>query len=120
VAADGPMPPTPITLDDFFKVDVRAGTVVSAEWNRGARKPAYVLHIDFGPELGVRASSAQISQCHPLDELVGTQVLAVVNFSPVRVAGVKSEVLTLGVVEPDGRVVLVRPALRVANGARLA
>jgi tRNA-binding protein len=110
----------PISLDDFLKVDVRAGTVVSAGWNAGARKPAYVLHIDFGPELGVRASSARISQCHPLDGLVGTQVLAVVNFPPMRIAGVKSEVLTLGVVEADGRVVLVRPALPVANGARLS
>lgn len=108
-----------VTPDEFFRIDVRAGTVVSATRHPSARKPAYVLRIDFGPEIGVRTSSAQIAECHPLESLAGTQVLAVVNFPPLRVGGIRSEVLTLGVVEPDGRVVLIRPELPVANGARL-
>ena len=108
-----------IAYDDFLRVDVRAGTVLAAEPLAGARKPAYVLRIDFGPELGERRSSAQITGRYAPDELVGTQVCAVVNFAPKRIAGVMSEVLVLGMDDADGNVILVRPTFPVPNGRRL-
>ncbi len=108
-----------IDYDDFAKLDVRAGTVRAAEPLAGARKPAFVLRIDFGPELGEKRSSAQITVRHRLDELVGTQVCAVVNFPPKRIAGVTSEVLVLGFPDAEGAVVLVRPQFPVPDGARL-
>ena len=108
-----------IAYDDFLRVDVRAGTVLAAEPLAGARKPAYVLRIDFGPELGERRSSAQITQRHSPDELVGTQCVAVVNFPPKRIAGFESQVLVLGMNDADGNVVLVRPVLPVPDGSRL-
>ncbi|HEX3549606.1 MAG TPA: tRNA-binding protein [Candidatus Elarobacter sp.] len=108
-----------IAYDDFRRVDVRAGTVLAAEPLAGARKPAYVMRIDFGPEIGERRSTAQITVRHRAEELPGTQVCAVVNFPPKRIAGVQSEVLVLGMDDADGNVVLVRPAFPVPNGARL-
>jgi tRNA-binding protein len=108
-----------IQYDDFAKVDVRAGTIRAAEPLAGARKPAFVLRIDFGPELGEKRSSAQITVRHRLEDLVGTQVCAVVNFPPKRIAGVTSEVLVLGMPDAEGAVVLVRPQFAVPDGARL-
>ncbi|HTD36817.1 MAG TPA: tRNA-binding protein [Candidatus Limnocylindrales bacterium] len=108
-----------IAYDDFLRVDVRAGTVLSAEPLAGARKPAYALRIDFGEEIGERRSSAQITGRYTAAELVGTQVCAVVNFPPKRIAGFESEVLVLGMDDEDGNVILVRPTYRVPNGRRL-
>jgi tRNA-binding protein len=108
-----------IEYGDFARVDVRAGTIVAAEPLAGARKPAYALRIDFGPEVGERRSSAQITQRHAPDELVGTQCVAVVNFPPKRIAGFESQVLVLGLNDDAGNVVLVRPAFAVPNGSRL-
>ncbi|HET9030886.1 MAG TPA: tRNA-binding protein [Candidatus Aquilonibacter sp.] len=108
-----------IPYDDFLNVDIRAGTIVSAQPLEGARKPAYALRIDFGPEIGEKQSSAQITVRHRAQDLPGTQVLAVVNFAPKRIAGFTSEVLTLGTNDADGDVVLVRPQFPVPNGSRL-
>ncbi|HEY0393954.1 MAG TPA: tRNA-binding protein [Candidatus Elarobacter sp.] len=108
-----------IAYDDFQRVDVRAGTVLAAEPLAGARKPAYVLRIDFGPEIGERRSSAQITGRYAPAELIGTQVCAVVNFPPKRIAGFESQVLVLGMDDADGNVILVRPTFPVPNGRRL-
>lgn len=108
-----------IEYADFARVDVRAGTIVAAEPLAGARKPAYALRIDFGPELGERRSSAQITQCYAAGELIGTQCCAVVNFAPKRIAGFESQVLVLGLNDAAGNVVLVRPTTPVPDGARL-
>ena len=111
--------PGEITIDDFQRVDVRVGRIISAEPLAGARKPAYALRIDFGPELGVRQSSAQITVHYTAEDLPGRLVLAVVNFPPRRIAGFKSEVLTLGVSDAQGNVVLIAPERDVPLGARL-
>jgi tRNA-binding protein len=108
-----------IAYDDFLRVDVRAGTILAAEPLAGARKPAYALRIDFGAEMGERRSSAQITKRYAPDELIGTQVCAVVNFPPKRIAGFESQVLVLGMDDADGNVVLVRPTHPVPNGRRL-
>jgi tRNA-binding protein len=108
-----------IPFDDFLKVDIRAGTVLSAEPLEGARKPAYKLRIDFGPEIGEKMSSAQITVRHRAEDLPGTQVCAVVNFEPKRIAGFRSEVLTLGMDDENGNVILIRPQFAVPNGTRL-
>ena len=108
-----------IPFDDFLKVDIRAGTILSAAPLEGARKPAYKLRIDFGPEIGEKQSSVQITQRYVPEELPGTQVCAVVNFEPKRIAGFMSEVLVLGMNDPEGFVVLVRPQYTVPNGTRL-
>ncbi len=94
-----------IAFEDFTRVELRIGTVTAAHPNAKARKPAYVLTINLGP-LGSRTSSAQITDHYSVDELVGTQVLCVCNFEPKRIAGVKSEVLVVGGLDKDGRVVL--------------
>jgi tRNA-binding protein len=111
--------PATIGYEDFVRVDIRAGTIRSAEPLRGARKAAYKLRIDFGPELGERASSAQITERYTAEELIGTQICAVVNFAPKRIAGFESQVLVLGMNDADGYVVLVRPQFAVADGERL-
>ncbi len=108
-----------IAYDDFLRVDVRAGTILSAEPLAGARKPAYALRIDFGAEIGERRSSAQITKRYAPAELIGTQVCAVVNFPLKRIAGYESQVLVLGMDDADGNVVLVRPTHPVPNGRRL-
>lgn len=107
-----------VTFDDFERVDIRAGTVLRCEPFPEARKPAYKLWIDFGPEIGTRRSSAQITTHYEPSALVGRQVLAVVNFPPRQVGPFMSEVLTLGVYAEDGSVVLVTPDRRVQDGAR--
>jgi tRNA-binding protein len=107
------------TIDDFLKLDIRVGRVVAAEPFPEARKPALKLRIDFGPEIGVKASSAQIVARYDAAALVGRQVLAVVNFPPRRIGPFVSEVLTLGVPDADGAVVLVVPDLPVPDGGRL-
>lgn len=108
-----------IAYDDFARVDIRAGSILGAEPLEGARKPAYKLRIDFGPEIGERNSSVQITAVYRADELIGTQVCAVVNFAPKRIAGFTSEVLVLGMNDLEGNVVLVRPQYPVPNGTRL-
>ena len=114
------MSPVPtIDLETFLAVDIRCGTVREAVPHPRARKPAYVLTIDFGPEIGLRRSSAQITQLYRPEELVGRQVAAVINLPPRRIAGVVSEVLVLGFADEAGRVVLVAPDRPVPDGARL-
>lgn len=109
----------PITFDDFLKVDVRVGQIVTAEPFPEARKPAFKLTIDFGPDIGVRKSSAQITRHYTLDQLVGRKVAAVVNFPPRQIGPVRSEVLTLGFPDADGEVVLVGVDREVPVGGRL-
>jgi tRNA-binding protein len=108
-----------IAWDDFAKVDIRVGTVLRVELNPAARKPAYVLEVDFGPEIGVKRSSAQLTELYTIAELVGRQVAAVVNFPPKQIARVLSEVLVLGFPDSHGRVVLVAVDRPVPNGGRL-
>jgi len=108
-----------ISFDEFLKVDVRVGRIVSARPFPAARKPAYQLELDFGPEVGRRRSSAQLTQRYTADELVGRQVLAVINFPPRQIATFLSEVLVLGVPDADGNVVLVQPEADVPLGGRL-
>lgn len=108
-----------IAFDDWLRVDVRVGTIVEAHAFPEARKPAYKLLIDFGPVIGRRKSSAQITELYRLDELPGTQVAAVVNFPPRQIGKFLSEVLTLGFPDAEGRVVLVRPSAAVPDGGRL-
>ena len=109
----------PITFDDFLKVDIRVGTIVAAETFPQARKPAYRLTIDFGPAIGLKKSSAQITVHYQPEALVGRQVAAVVNFPPRQIGPFMSEVLTLGFPDAAGEVVLVGPSLPAPNGGRL-
>ena len=108
-----------IAFDDFLKVDIRVGRITRAEPFPEARKPALKLWIDFGPELGERRSSAQITVHYDAATLVGRQVLAVVNVPPRQIGPFRTEVLTLGVADPDGAVVLVGPDHPAPLGARL-
>lgn len=105
----------PISFDDFLKVDVRVGTIIEAEPFPQARKPAYKLRIDFGGEIGVKKSSAQITKHYTCEDLVGRQVMAVVNFPPRQIGPFMSEVLTLGVPDADGEVVLLQPSQDVSQ-----
>lgn len=114
-----PAPGTPITFDDFMKVDVRIGQVLAADAFPEARKPAYKLTIDFGPDVGVKTSSAQITRHYTRDALVGRKVAAVVNFPPRQIGPFMSEVLTLGFPDADGEVVLVGVDRAVEIGGRL-
>lgn len=108
------------TLDDFMKLDIRIGTIQKAEPFPEARKPAIKLEIDFGPELGIKRSSAQITQRYEPSTLTGRQVVAVVNFPPRRIAGFVSEVLVLGGTPDESDVILLRPDVPVANGTPIA
>ncbi|WP_425995892.1 tRNA-binding protein [Caulobacter sp. DWR1-3-2b1] len=109
----------PVTYDDFDKVDIRIGTVTSAEAFPEARKPAYKLTIDFGPLIGIKRSSAQVTKHYALDQLVGRRVAAVVNFPPRQVGPVMSEVLCLGFPDADGEVVLVSVDRAAPDGGKL-
>ncbi|MBR4079146.1 MAG: tRNA-binding protein [Christensenellaceae bacterium] len=106
------------TFDDFMKLDIRVGTIVSAKPFEKARKPAYQLEVDLGQELGIKRSSAQITEQYAPEELVGKQVLAVVNFPPRQIANFFSEILVLGTYS-EGGVVLIRPDKPVKNGDKL-
>ena len=108
-----------ISFDDFLRVDIRVGTIIEAESFSEARKPAFKLRIDFGGDVGVKKSSAQITRHYAPDALVGRQVVAVVNFPPRQIGKFMSEVLTLGVPDASGEVVLLAPTLPVPNGGRM-
>ena len=108
-----------ITFDDFLKVDIRVGRIVRAEAFPEARKPAFKLWVDFGPDLGERKTSAQITKHYTLDELPGRMVAAVVNFPPRQIGKFMSEILVLGFPDDDGEVVLIAPDLSVPVGGRL-
>ena len=106
------------TFDDFMKLDIRVGTIVEAIDFEKAKKPAYKIKVDFGEDIGIKNSSAQITNIYTKEELVGRQVLAVVNFPPKQVADFMSEVLILGTYSKDG-VVLIKPDRKVENGDKL-
>lgn len=108
-----------ITFDDFLRVDIRTGTIIHAQVFEQARKPAYQLEIDFGP-LGIRKSSAQITAHYTPEQLIGKQIVAVVNFPVKQIANFFSECLVLGAVEDNGEIVLLQPTQSVENGLRVA
>ena len=108
-----------ITFDDFLKVDIRVGRIIEVEAFPEARKPAWKLKIDFGSDIGVKKSSAQITDLYDAESLLGRQILAVVNFPPRQIGPFMSEVLTLGVSDAAGAIVLIKPANGVKEGARL-
>ncbi len=108
-----------IAFDDFTKVDIRVGTIVTAQPFPEAQKPAFKLFIDFGPELGVRKTSAQITAHYTPESLIGRQIVAVVNFHSRQIGKFMSEVLVLGLPDENGAVVLIRPDMNVPNGGKL-
>lgn len=108
-----------IKFDDFLKVDIRAGTIIEAEEFPEARNPAYKLKIDFGDKIGIKKTSAQITQNYTPSELIGKQIAAVVNFPPKQIGPFMSEVLTLGFTDENDNVVLIEPKSPVPNGKRL-
>ncbi len=108
-----------VTYSHFEQVDIRVGTIVDAQPFPEARKPAFKLAIDFGPEIGTKRSSAQLTVHYRPDQLIGRQVCAVVNFPPRQIGPFVSEVLTLGMPDEDGAVVLVKPDFKVPNGGKL-
>jgi tRNA-binding protein len=109
-----------ISWDDFEAIGLKAGTIVRAEINEGAKKPAYKLWVDLGPELGVKTSSAQLTHLYTPETLIGKQVLCVTNFPPRRINGFSSEILVCGFYREDGAVVLASPDSPVPNGAALS
>jgi tRNA-binding protein len=110
---------TQINFDDFLKVDIRAGTIVRTEDYPEARKPAFKLWVDFGPEIGTRKTSAQITKHYSLEGLVGRQVAAVVNFPPKQIGKFMSEILVLGFPDEDDEVVLIQPSQGVPDGGKM-
>ncbi len=109
-----------ITYLDYDKVQICTGTILEASVNEKAKKPAYVLKIDFGEKVGIKTSSAQITSYYKINELINKQVIAVCNFPPKNIAGINSEVLVLGAIEEDGKVVLLHPSQKVKNGLNIA
>jgi tRNA-binding protein len=108
-----------LSWEEFEKVDMRVGTIISAVPLPEARKPAYQLQIDFGAEIGVRKSSAQLTKLYNLDQLIGKQIIAVVNFPPKQIGKFMSECLVLGAVGADGEVILVEPERKTKEGLRI-
>ena len=109
-----------ISFNDYDKVDIRIGTVVNLSKNEKARKPSLVLEVDFGGEIGIKKSSAQITHYYNNENLIGKQVIGICNFPKKNIAGVFSEILILGAIEKDGKVVLVHPSQKVENGLEIA
>jgi len=109
-----------ITYEDFKKVQIKIGTVVNVKKNERAKKPSLVLNVDFGSKIGIKQSSAQITHFYNSENLVGKQVIGVCNFPIKNIAGVNSEVLILGAIEKDGKVVLVQPSQKTENGLDIA
>ena len=109
-----------ITYNDFDRIDIRIGTILSINKNEKARKPSLVLEVDFGEEIGVKKSSAQITDYYNQENLIGKQVIGVCNFPEKNIAGVKSQVLILGAIEEDGKVVLLNPSQKTKNGLKIA
>ena len=109
-----------ITYDTFDKVDIRIGTVISVKKNEKARKPSLIVEVDFGKEIGIKQSSAQITHYYTEENLVGKQVIGVCNFPEKNIAGVISQFLILGAIEKDGKVVLVHPSQNTENGLPIA
>ena len=109
-----------ITYDIFDKVDVRIGTVISVKKNEKARKPSLVIEVDFGNEIGVKESSAQITHFYSEENLKGKQVIGICNFPEKNIAGIKSQFLVLGAIEEDGKVVLLHPSQPTKNGFKIA
>ena len=108
-----------IQFDEFLKVDIRIGAIIKAEIFKKARKPSYILHIDFGATIGVKKSSAQITENYTCDQLIGKKIAAVVNFPSRQIGPIQSEVLTVGFPDKEGHVVLFSPDKDVPNGSRL-
>ena len=109
-----------ITYDIYDKVDIRVGTVISVKKNEKARKPSLVVEVDFGKDIGIKQSSAQITHYYNEENLVGRQVIAVCNFPEKNIAGIVSQVLILGSIDKEGKVVLVHPSQKVENGLPVA
>ena len=109
-----------ITFDDFKKVQIKLGTILSVEKNEKARKPSLVVKVDFGKEIGIKQSSAQITHYYNEENLKGKQVIAVCNFQEKNIAGVVSQVLVLGAIDADGKVTLVHPSQKAENGLPIA
>ena len=109
-----------ITYDIFDKVDIRIGTIISVKKNEKARKPSLVIEVDFGNEIGVKESSAQITHFYSEENLKGKQVIGICNFPEKNIAGIKSQFLVLGAIEEDGKVVLLNPSQPTKNGLKIA
>ena len=109
-----------ITYDIFDKVDIRIGTVISVKKNEKAKKPSLVIEVDFGNEIGVKESSAQITHFYSEENLKGKQVIGICNFPEKNIAGIKSQFLVLGAIEEDGKVVLLHPSQPTKNGLKIA
>ena len=109
-----------ITYEDYSKVEIKIGTILSAKINEKARKPSLVVEVDFGKETGIKKSSAQITHYYNEENLVGKQVIGVCNFPKKNIAGIVSEILILGAIDKNGKVVLVLPSQKVENGLEIA
>ena len=109
-----------ITYDIFEKIDIRLGTVLSVRKNEKARKPSLVVEVDFGKDIGIKTSSAQITHFYNEKNLVGKQVIGICNFPEKNIAGIKSQFLLLGSIDPDGKVTLVHPSQKAENGLPIA